>query len=163
MEGLKVNFSGKEASSQPRTFEPVPTGKYHVKLTDGTWEECGPESKNPGKPYWALEFTIQDGPYEGQHLWSNVMLFEGALYSLAQLMKALGEDIEEGEFTLPELESLFGKDFIVGVKKQRDTYKEKKEGDGEIYWKNEIKSYFAFEAGATPAPTGKTGKASRLP
>src|SRR3982751_6020655 len=87
---LKLNFSAEEASSEARSFEPLPSGKYHVKITDIETKECGPNSKNPGKNYWHIEHVVQDGPYENSKLWTNAMLFEGALYTLAQLLKATG-------------------------------------------------------------------------
>ena len=61
MTGLKVNFSDAEVSSEARSFEALPTGEYYCRITDNVIKESQSE-KNRGKPYWALEFTVQDGP-----------------------------------------------------------------------------------------------------
>jgi hypothetical protein len=87
---LRVDFSEKESSAEAKDFTPLPTGKYHVKVTDITIETCGPNSKNPGKKFYRLRLTVQEGKFEGRHVWSNVMLFNGALYSLVQILKAMG-------------------------------------------------------------------------
>lgn len=159
MAGLKVNFSQEEASSEAMDFDPLPTGKYHVKITDVELRESKSE-KNAGKPYWNLEMTVQDGPYENRKLWGNVMLFEGALYSLGQLAKALGmedEIIKKGN--VPDGDDLISRDLIVTVKKQRNTYLEEKNGDGEPVWSSEVKGYKKYEEGAVST----SGKSSILP
>ena len=116
-EGLRVNFSNKEAASEARSVELMPRGEYHVKITDIEDRESQSE-KNYGKPYWAIEFTIQEGPYEDRKAWTNCMLFEGALYTLAQLMKALDFDISEGDFVLPNAYDLIGRDAEITLVKQ---------------------------------------------
>jgi hypothetical protein len=145
---LRVNFTDKEASS--KALDPIPRGEYHVKLTDIEVKRCGPESKNPGKPYWACEFTVQEGPYAERKVWSNVMLFNGALYSLSQMMKALGHNIDSGEFRVPASNTLIGKDFIlkVTVKPETDQYSAR----------NDVKGYKEYTG---KAPTA--GEASLLP
>lgn len=154
---LRVNFSDKEASSEALSFDPIPSGKYKVTITDGSVERCGPESKNPGKPYWNLQLTIQEGEHENRKLFWNVMLFSGALYSLSQLMKCYGHDIEEGEFKVPSLDSLMdGTEFEVYVVKQVDNYKIKQgewDGKGPKPMKNEVKSASPVGSGAA-APSG---------
>jgi hypothetical protein len=175
--GLRVNFTDKEASSEARDFTPVPAGKYKAVITeDSAWAECGPESKNPGKPYWNLNLLIEEGPYSGRHIFTNVMLFDGALYSLSQLMKALGYDIESGEFEVPQLEELLTQSVGVQVKIQAKTT-DKKSGK-EYDERNEVRGFLpadhesidngqeayakAQAAGGTKATLG-TQKTSLLP
>lgn len=165
MAGLKLNFSNEEASSEARSFEPIPTGRYYARVTDIDERECGPESKNPGKPYWAVEFTIQDGPHEGRKVWTNAMLFEGALYTLAQLLKATGhaKALETG--VVPDSDDLISKEVYVNVRKQRDTYAEERDGaEAGPQFKNEVKGIMAYESGGSqPAASGKKGKGGILP
>lgn len=111
MQPLKVNFTDEEAGSKVR--EVPPSGEYVVNITDGERKQVNPSRKNAGKPFWKIVMVIQDGNYAGNTLVSSVMLFDGALYSFAQLMKALGHDINSGDFEVPELESLFGQTIIV--------------------------------------------------
>lgn len=109
---LKVNFSKNEADSVAR--EIPPTGEYTVAITDGSLGEVKPGKKNAGKPYWKLTLVIQSGPYSGTTLMSSVMLFNEALYSLSQLLKALGYNVNSGDFEVPALSDIVGK--IVNVR-----------------------------------------------
>jgi hypothetical protein len=142
---LRVDFSDAEAKSEGRSFDPLPTGKYNVVITDWSMEKSGPNAKHPGKPYWHLELTVQDGTYENRKLWTNVMLFSGALYSLSQLLKVMGrEDVLDKQSPnygkIPSCDEFVGKPFVAVVKKQRDTYAEKQEEDKSVrLFKNEVK------------------------
>jgi hypothetical protein len=166
---LKVNFSDQEASSEAKSFDPIPSGKYPAYLTDVELAECGPNSKNSGKPYWKLEFTVDGGPADNRKLWSNCMLFSPALYTLTQLLKAAGYNVSAGEMTLPDPDELIGKRFLLNVKKQRDTYAEERDGDGTPQFKNEIKTILTDDgaaAGSAPAMTkasAAAGSGSILP
>jgi hypothetical protein len=165
-DGLRVNFSEKEASSEARSMELLPRGDYHVAITDIELRESQSE-KNFGKPYWGMEFTIQEGPYDNRKLWTNCMLFEGALYTFAQLMKALGYDTSAGEFEVPDPNDLIGQQVVVAVAKQgKRTNKE----TGEEYdERNEVKGIKAYDpntftVGATQKTAAKAGgKSSLLP
>lgn len=116
--GLKVNFSRTEAESSVRQV--VPSGEYHCKVFEIETREVKPGSLHVGKPYWNIQFLIQSGPYAGNRLMSNIMLFagkDGTLSSLAQFLRALGYEISEGEFELPDADDLIGKDInVVGTK-----------------------------------------------
>lgn len=166
MAGLKVNFTEEESSSQALSFDAIPSGEYYARVTDIELRECGPESKNAGKPYWNVEFTIQDGDYEDRKVWTNAMLFEGALYTLAQLLKATGYESALQTGNVPDGEDLISKECVIVVKKQRDTYREQRDGDGEPQWKNEVKGIKKYE-GESPSKPGnkktKAGAGSLLP
>ena len=159
---LKVNFSEQESSSEALSFDPVPTGKYYARVTDITEKECGPESKNPGKPYWAVEFTVQDGEFERRKLWANIMLFEGALYSLVQLLKATGKTEALTSGIVPDADDFISAEVMLNVRKLRDAYAEARDGDGEAQWKNEVKGILPY-ANAAGIPAKKGGKGSLLP
>jgi hypothetical protein len=94
--GIRVNVSDQEARSQDR--EPLPKGKFHFKFTDmeirtvNDTTADGSQNKNAGKPYINFELTVQDGKYAGRKDWTNMMCFEGALYTAAQILKALDYD-----------------------------------------------------------------------
>lgn len=118
---LKVNFTDQEASSTVR--EIPPSGEYLVAIVDGELKEVKPGRKNTGKPFWQLRLVIQDGAYAGSSLISSVMLFDGALYTFSQLMKALGYDINSGgDFQVPALDDIIGKNVNVrGFKRPPST------------------------------------------
>jgi hypothetical protein len=168
MDGLKVNFSTEEAGSEARSFDALPSGKYESFLTDIELRESKSE-KNFGKPYWAAEFTVSSGPYETRKFWGNIMLFEGALYSLAQLLKATGFEEALGTGIVPDPDLLIGKPVLLNVKKQRDTFAEERDGDGTPQFKNEIKGYMTMGSAAagptanTPGTKSATKKDPRLP
>jgi hypothetical protein len=66
------------------------------------------------------------------------MLFDGALYSFAQLMKALDYDINSGDFEVPELDDIIGK--TVNVRGQKMPAKTLPDGQ-ELNERFEIKGY----------------------
>jgi len=164
LSNLRVNFSEKEATSEAFDLAPVPTGKYLVAITD-VEVRFSTSEKNNGKPYWSVEMTTQEGKYEGRKFWGNVMLFEGALFSLSQLLKATGfEDrVTEGSKTygqIPAGEELMGKKLVINVVKTRDTYREQQNADGEKLFKNEVKGYLK---GDTIVGAASSGGNSLLP
>lgn len=137
---LKVNFTQDEATSKPR--EVLPTGEYVCSIVEASDEVVRPGKKNHGKPYWKVRFVVQAGPFEGQNIYATVMLFDGALYSLAQLMSALGQDINSGEFIVPETEWLIGKPVTVrGQRKSAET----KDGQ-DLPERFEVKGYKAIDS-----------------
>ena len=163
-DGFRVNFSDKEASSEGRSAELMPRGNYHVIVTDGSIEECGPTSKNPGKPYYKIECVIQTGPHAGRKLFTNAMLFEGALYTITQIMKSMGISVSAGEMVIPTLEEIIGNDFICAVVKKGES----KGADGKEYdAKNEIASFMKYDASqVSNIPAGgakKSGATSLMP
>jgi hypothetical protein len=143
---LRVNFSEKEASSEARDFTPLPAGKYHVSISDISVAFCGPNSKNPGKPYYSIELTVLDGPFSNRKVFTNCMLFEGALYTLVSIQKALNMPLN-GKVPTPD--ELQGKEFIVSVKNIVNDYKAKQDdwsaADGPKPRKNEVGSFFKYD------------------
>jgi hypothetical protein len=152
---IRVNFSDEEAGSEARSFDALPSGSYDVYITEIETRECGPQSKNPGKHYWNVMFTVDGGPHDGRVLFTNVMLFDGALYSLAQLLKATGhaDALETGN--VPGPDAFIGERVTVNIRKQKDTYKMEKEGTDEVLWKNEVKGIKAVkDAGGSSSGGG---------
>ena len=149
---LKVNFTSEEASSRVR--EVPPSGEYLVNITDGKHKEVKPGKANVGKPFWQLTLVIQDGAYAGTSLLSSVMLFDGALYSFAQLMTALGYNVQGGDFVVPPLTELIGKSVVVkGYKKPATTLPD----GSDLAERFEVKGFKASNVKI------KTGDSSLLP
>jgi hypothetical protein len=120
---LNLNFTDQEAASEVREFSALPSGSYLVAITDMERRESTSEKHN-GKPYVTLELTVQDdgagGNYVGSKAWWNVMLFDGALYSLGQILKAW--DLVPGRDPVPPLDQWLGKEFVmVGAQEQAKT------------------------------------------
>lgn len=139
-DGIRVNFSDQEAASEGKSFDPIPSGRYLVAITDIELKESTSE-KNFGKPYWHMELTVQEGDHTDRKLWTNVMLFEGALYSLSQLLKSTGnaEALKTGK--IPPADSFIGKKVVAVVKRQVDKYLMEQDPTGPKEFKNEVKGF----------------------
>jgi hypothetical protein len=150
---LKVNFTDEEASSVAR--EIPPSGEYLVAITDGEIKEVKPGRKNTGRPYWQLRLVIQEGAYAGSSLIASVMLFDGALYSFSQLMKALNYDVNSGDFVVPSLDEIIGQNVNVrGFKMPAKSL-----ADG-----TELNERFEIKGFKRPSKVStKTGDSSLLP
>jgi len=116
-DGLYVNFSDQEAATEGRDIEPLPSGKYLCTITDVDLRLCGPESKNPGKKYYAVEFTVVEdkrgGEFVNRKCWTNAMLFSPALYTIVQIMKAIGIPVNSGKGRIPEPSELIDQIVVV--------------------------------------------------
>jgi hypothetical protein len=91
--GIKVNVSEQEASSGERNFDAMPIGKYHVSIIGVELEESQSEA-HPGEPMLTFEFMVQDSPgtwqkYANRHDWTRACLWDGALYTIVGILKAL--------------------------------------------------------------------------
>lgn len=151
---MTVNVSEKEAES--KAFDDLPAGKYWTKITDISVEESKSE-KNLGKPYFRFEFTIQDGKYEDQHIWANAMLWDGALYTIINILKALGEDVNEGKLDVPDPEWFIGRDIIVRMAKGKAQVGTGTPQDPQYPARIEAKSFFAYDGKSSPAAQAKAG------
>jgi hypothetical protein len=144
---LRVNFSQEEADSKALDFSPLPAGKYKATVFDVKNERCGPDSKNPGKPMWNIQFRIADGePHENRRVFTRAMLFEGALYTTSQLLKATGhpDAIETGN--IPPGHTLVGSEVVITLSHQLDKWamKDQPPGAPKIY-KNEVKGISSLD------------------
>lgn len=70
-------------------FEPLPNGMYEARLTG--FEEsdgAGPS----GYPYFNLEWTVDDGEFQGRKVWNTLSLSPKALFMGKRVLLALGAD-----------------------------------------------------------------------
>jgi hypothetical protein len=145
-----VNLADIEESS----FDALPVGRYHVKVTD--WDETA--TKNAGKlpvgtPGANVEFTVQDGPYENRKLWTNFWIHPNTLGIFKTFAKAAGTD----EGTLNDssadvaaiLDDLISADVVVKVRQR--PY----QGD----MRNDINGYQPYDEDNW-TPMEKTGSSS---
>jgi hypothetical protein len=152
-QGIRVNMSAEEAKSEARLD--LPAGKFHLKITDMEIKFTSQAAKNAGKPYINFEFTIQDGQYAGKKDWTNAMCFEPALYTISQILKALGMKVTAGALTIPDAREFYiGKD-IWGIRRLN---KKNKNADGEVEPRIELTGFVAYEGGqSTPTGGGSAG------
>jgi hypothetical protein len=159
--GIRVNFTDTEKYGRSSLgMDPLPTGKYHVAITDAEMRESGPNAKNPGSEYINFEFTVQSGQYEGRKLWTNASLLPQALYTIKGVLEATGHDTAGNELDF-ELDDLVNEELIVRVvfkKAGKVTYNgEERELDD----RNEVKSFYRLTDEA--AKSGSTSGGSLLP
>lgn len=136
---IRVNF----ADTELRDFDALPAGWYDVAITKIEEKASGPNAKNPGSPYLNFEFTIIDGEYEKRKFWSVASLLPQALFTLKEILVALGEDANS-EVDI-DTDDLVGRELQVKVNRRPDA---NSEGD----FKNEIKKYALV--GTNPTVTG---------
>lgn len=134
---IRVNFSDKEAGSEAFESEPLPSGKYPCTITDVQLVPSK-SAKNKGKPMYKLEVTVhEDFPKYGKRkMWTNICLWDGALYSLAQLMKSTGFVDEAGRplSKVPPADAFMDLDVLVvaarkGKRQKTDEQGNKIEGE----------------------------------
>lgn len=161
-DSIRVNMSDKEASSTDR--EPLPIGKFHYKITDVELSYTKDTAKHPHAPYLSFEFTVQDGKYQGRKDWTNAMCFEGALYTISQILKALGHPVNTsgGEIDIP-----IAREFYIGkdIWGRRAPDKNQKNEDGTL--RVQLAGFSKYTTGesssAEPAVAATKTKASVLP
>jgi hypothetical protein len=157
---LSLNLTGKEASS--KALEPIPSGWYKVTISDVEMKEVKNPPKpgkkdNRGEPFYSIEHTVAEGPHEGRKVFTNVMLFEGALYTAVQLVYGItGVQPEEGKLEVPDADELLGVELYAKVK-----IAPKRVVDGVEYEpKNEVAGYKPLSAG--DVKLGSAGKTNSL-
>ena len=161
---VKVNISEKEAKAGD--WDPLPSGRFWCVITNAEKTESKSE-KNPGKPMLNFTFTVQDGKYANKEMQQNACLWDGAAYTIVNILKAIGEyeNCFDGKvLTIPDSPSFYiGRDVDVirGVNKKR---KEENPDDDASMWVD-IRRFAPHDAKAATgaSSTAKSGgKASSL-
>jgi hypothetical protein len=162
--GIRINFTDTEKySGSSLGLDPLPTGKYHVAITDAEIREAGPNAKNPGSQYINFEFTVQEGPYQGRKVWTNASLLPQALYTIKGILEALGHETTGNELDI-ELDELMNEELIVKV-----MFLKAAEVNGRsLDDRNEVKRFYKLGTelpGGLTSGTNKSGngKSSLLP
>jgi hypothetical protein len=130
---MRINFTDVDSGS----YEALPSGVYHVKVTDVESRTSGENAKHPGSEYFNWEFTIQRGDAEERRLWDNTSYdhgecdcseeetFNKALFKLKQLIEATEaytpEELAEEDFEF-DPDEVLGKDcnVVVGQRPGQD-------------------------------------------
>jgi hypothetical protein len=141
MSGIRVNFSNEEAEAG--SFEELPVGKYKVRIDECEMRESKSE-KNPGKPMYNFTFIVLDeGPYEGRKAFTNATLWSGALYTISAILKALGEDINAGDYEIPDVDFFLDKELVIKIARGKDSKEKNDDGTPKYAARNEVKGFFA--------------------
>jgi hypothetical protein len=152
---VRVNFTDTEKygnSSLGR--DALPTGKYHVAITDVDVRFSGPGAKHPGSEYWAIEFTVQDGEYKGRKLWTNASMLEHALYTIKGILEAIGRETTGNDFEL-EPDDLINEELIVRAVKKAPRRVTKSDGtEVDVDESNDVKSFYPLNGAASGSVSG---------
>jgi Protein of unknown function (DUF669). len=112
-----------ESTQGDGSFDPLPAGNYDATIFSIKAGEFGAPKEgkgdNSGKPYWNVQYRIEDGQYANRRLFQMVGLFthwapkpgqtEAPVnFNLPQFLKAVGVDVEAGEVEIPDPEKLGG-------------------------------------------------------
>jgi hypothetical protein len=161
---VRLNFTDQEKYGQESTGrDPLPTGKYHVAITDVDVRFSGPNAKNPGSEYWAIEFTVQSGQYEGRKLWTNATMLPHALYTIKGILEAIGYETIGEELDV-EPDDLFNKELVVrAIVKQAGKVKRADGSEVDVDERNEVKSFYRLDDKKSGAKSGATSGGSLLP
>lgn len=104
--GIKIDFTGVAGQ---QTFEPVPSGKYIVTVSDYRQGKASDAAKNPGADTISWELTIDSTlsgettvpsrnggelKVEGRKIWENMTLVEASMWRLKAFLEACGFDVE---------------------------------------------------------------------
>jgi hypothetical protein len=148
-EGFTVNMSEKEAGSEVRVFQVAPAGFYRVKVDEVDLEEVK-GGKNKGKPMFNFKLIVIDGDFVGRAFYNRICLFDGALYTISQAMKAQGLPVNEGNLRIPPAKWWQGKEMLAQVKvvnKQvkgdEGTYVNETDENGKLIKTNDVGGYKA--------------------
>lgn len=170
MEGLKLNLTDQEAASEVRTYVVPPTGGYICNIVDLQEEQVRPDSpNNAGKPYWSARFVIDQGSeHDGTSLYCRIMLFEGALRQIKQLVQAVfPEAIEGNKITIPPADKFLGRQVLVVGRRNKEgsnmTRKDKVTGKYKVVGKYERDQFDVLGFKAVDASAKKSAKDSDLP
>lgn len=151
---LRLNLSNQEAESKPRSFSPLPSGEYLCNIVEIQEKTVKETAKNAGRPYWNIRFVVDQGDqYDGRNIFANVMLFEGALYSIKQLVEAVFPDMVDGnDLTVPDADAFEGKQVVVVGLRYPAGSKEKKTGRVREQDEFDVRGYKSSNVAAKKAP-----------
>ena len=161
--GIRVNFTDTEKySGSSLGLDPLPTGKYHVAITDG---EIRTARDNPDSQYINFEFTVQSGPYESRKVWTNASLLPQALYTIKGILEALDYETVGRELDF-EIDDLINQELIVKVNfLKAGKVKDKKGVERDLDDRNEVKRFYKLGEelpGALTTGTAKSSSSSSL-
>lgn len=116
MSSIVIKGITTESLESKSDYTPIPAGKYQSTIFNVKLEEVK-SGENAGKPRFNIQFKITGPEHENRRVFSLVPLYVAKDFWKAQsFFKALGYDIEAGDFSVPDVNELLGKALTVTVK-----------------------------------------------
>lgn len=155
---LSFNLSDTEATTGD-SFEPLPEGWYDA-VIDEVEEAESKSAKNLGKPMYVVDYKIEGGDFDGRTKREWACLWEGALFTIVSLQKAIGrpETVSDGKLEVMSADELVGKRLKLRIKHKEETYVDK-EGQSVTATRDNIQSRAVIGGASKPAAkaTKQTG------
>ena len=146
---LRIDFTDVEDQLD---FKPIPASKQNVRITDWDQGEVSSDgAKNYGATKISIEYTVQDGDYEGRRIWDTFTIVPASFWKLKAFMKAINEDTDQ-TYSVDELLELcpdfVGRELVVRLKIQQ-ARKDQKTGQD---WpaRNQVGGYFPAKESDLP-------------
>jgi hypothetical protein len=108
-----------------KTFDPVPSGNYRLKLVDYR-EKDVQSGKNKGEDLIALQFEIVDSEvdeYNGRRVFENITWIEDSMPRVKGMLRSMGMEQPEDDEVSFEWDDLLGNEVYAKVRivpKQKD-------------------------------------------
>lgn len=116
MSGIVIKGITSESLASNNDYTPIPAGKYSANIFDLKLEEVR-SGENAGKPRFNVQFKLSGAGVDNRRVFSYVPLYVAKdFWKSKAFFDALGYDIEAGDFTVPEVAELLGKELTVAVK-----------------------------------------------
>lgn len=133
---MKIDFKSDEQvlSGNNGPFKPLPAGDYRAQIYDVSLQHFKPTSKNPNRPYYKITFKLVDNKrqiFQQVGLfpqWStgsdNFTFFQFFSVVLGMSEKTLRKAVRDdrGEFEVPDPKTLMGKELILNLDIEDDSY-----------------------------------------
>jgi hypothetical protein len=146
---IKVNMSDQEAKSGDGTGY-LPSGNYHCVITSVESADSQSDA-NPGKPLLKFVGTVQDGEFAERELKWTACCWDGALYTIVGLLKALDEfencggNSGEG-LAIPDAEEFYVQRHVMVRRGLNKKAKEKNPEDDPMTW-IEVRGFSPYREG----------------
>jgi hypothetical protein len=113
---MGIPIAGGFADVQETSFEPLPSGQYHISVFEGEVKESGPNAKHPGSQYISWTLNVLEEPYENRKLWLNTSLVTEARGMLKSFLLCFFDEdtLNDSDFEL-NVEDIVGQEAIAIV------------------------------------------------
>jgi hypothetical protein len=158
---IKVNTISDQESKAGDGTGYLPSGSYHAVITEVEFAESQSEA-NPGKPLLKFVADVQDGPYADRQLKWTACCWEGALYTIINMLKALdmyNDATKGGGLDIPDAPEAYLTRHLMVRRGVNQKAKKENPEDDPMSW-IEVRGFAPYKEGmksGTPAPGARAG------
>lgn len=151
---LSFNLNANEETTGD-AFEPLPEGWYDAVIDEVT-EDASKSKNNLGKPMYVVDYKIEGGEFDGRTKREWACLWEGALFTIVSLQKAIGrpETVSGGKLEVLAADELIGQRVRIKIKHKEETYTNK-EGEEVTATRDNISARGTVGGKGAPAKKAK--------